>query len=87
MTILAFCFLASRSEAITVMTHNRFDYENMILYASHTNHISPRSELVKIYDDEIMVDRMFRTARDFQSLNLTLIEQLLVLGIIITFPG
>jgi len=79
--------VASRSEAITVMIHNRFDYENKLFYSSHTEHISPMSELVKIYDDEQMVERMFITGREFQKLGLTASEMLLTLSIIITFPG
>lgn len=69
------------------MIHKRFDYESDIFYATHTNHLSPKSELVTIYDDEQMVNKMFGVGRDFQRLNLSTAEMLLVLGIIITFAG
>ncbi|XP_067933451.1 peroxisome proliferator-activated receptor alpha-like [Watersipora subatra] len=77
---------ASRSEAITVLSHNRFDSVNMVFYSSHTDHISPKSELIKIYDDEHMVERMFSTGKNFQRLHLTDTELLLVIAVIITFP-
>lgn len=69
------------------MIHNRFDFDNMIFYSSHTDHISPKSELVKIYDDEQMVERMFVTGKEFQRLQLSATELLLTLAVIITFPG
>lgn len=80
-------FTASRSEAITVMQYNRFDAVSNLFYASHTEHVCPKSELIKIYDDEIMVDRMFITAREFQQLGLPATELLLTLAVIITMPG
>lgn len=69
------------------MIHNRFDYTNNLFYSSHTDHISPKAELVKIYDDEQMVERMFITGREFQRLQLSATDLLLTLAVIITFPG
>lgn len=58
-----------------------------MFYASHTNHLSPESELLKIYDDDTLVSMMFWVGKTYQKLNLTTDEMLLVLGVIITFPG
>ena len=78
---------ASRSEAITVMQYNRFDNINNLFYASYTEHVCPKSELVKIYDDEVMVNIMFNTALHFQQLGISVTEMLLTLSVIITMPG
>ena len=80
-------FTASRSEAITVMQYNRFDNINNLFYASYTEHVCPKSELVKIYDDEVMVNIMFNTALHFQQLGISVTEMLLTLSVIITMPG
>ena len=69
------------------MIYNRFDNVNEVLYSTHTDHISPMSELIQIYDDEQLIKIMFQTAAAFQKLKLTVKEMLVILAIIITFSG
>ena len=68
------------------MQYNRFDNINNLFYASYTEHVCPKSELVKIYDDEVMVNIMFNTALHFQQLGISVTEMLLTLSVIITMP-